>query len=214
MAGKNATRFARVLEPRLVPVLRADGFTSQHNGWIRLGDPVINWLDVQSRSDDEACCVNLGVHLTFLPPHQGSEGSTIASEIAQGDCELSYRLTWNGECDHWWPYDLGAEAAADLVICYEGPGRALFERFASFPDPFVNISPDNFDDAALSDLLPLTETRKLLLLTRIHDYLGNAQFAVRFSEMGLDVANKIASGPRYAFKNILRKHGAPVPKGR
>lgn len=198
----------------LTPVLLADGFAAQHNGWMRLREPVINWLDVQARMAGGSCCVNLGVHMTFLPPHHGSEGSTVASELRQADCDIFFRLTWEDELDHWWSYDADELAADDLVACYEERGRPVFERYASFPQPFVDITPDTFDDTALHELLPLSKTGKILLLARLHDYLGNAQLAVRFSEMGLTVTPKFASGARFALKNILRKHGVPVPKGR
>ncbi|HJT30564.1 MAG TPA: DUF4304 domain-containing protein [Pirellulales bacterium] len=214
MAAKNARWFAKLLKSRFAPVLRADGFAAQHNGWMRLRDPVINWLDVQARMAGGSCCVNLGVHMTFLPRPGGSDGGTIASDIQQGYCEIFSRLTWEGEHDHWWPYDAGEVAAADLVACYEERGRPVFERYSSFPHPFVDITPDAFDDAALDELLPLTDTGKMLLLARVHDYLGNVQFAIRFSEMGLAVTPRFASGARFALKNILRKHGVPVPKGR
>lgn len=214
MATKNARWFAKLLKPRFAQVLRADGFAAQHYGWMRLRDPVINWLDVQARMAGGSCCVNLGVHMTFVPRSGCSEGNTVATEIGHADCTIHHRLSWEGGCDHWWPYDAGEVAAADLVACYEECGRPVFERYSSFPHPFVDITPDTFDDAALDELLPLSDTGKMLLLARVHDYLGNAPFAIRFSEMGLTVTPKFASGARYALKNILRKHGVPVPKGR
>lgn len=214
MAGRNARKFANVLEPRFAPVLIADGFAAQHNGWMRLRDPVINWLDVQSASDDESCCVNLGIHMTFQPKPGNSDGSTVPSEISFAGCRLAYRLAWEGGCDHWWSYNDGELAAADIVACYEERGRSLYEKFALFPHPFSDIAPDDFDDDALSDLIPLADTGKLLFLARVHDFLGNAEFARRFSEMGFATTSKMASGARFAFKNILRKNGAPVPKGR
>lgn len=214
MAGKNTKRFAKVLEPRLAPILRADGFAWQHNGWMRLRDPVINWLDVQSKSDDESCCVNLGVHMRFLPRPGGSGDGTVASDIQRGCCEISYRLTWEDELDHWWSYDSGEVAAADLVACYEERGRPVFERFASFPHPFVEMVPDDVNDAALSELLSMSTSAQILFLARVHDFLGNSDLAIRFCEMGLAVTSKMASGARFAFKKILQKNGGPVPKGR
>jgi hypothetical protein len=113
-------------------------------------------------------------------------------------------LAWEGESDHWWRYDDGEAGVTDLMACYEEHGRAYLGKFADFPRPFVNIGPDDIGSEAVSELFPLmTKTRKLLLLARVHDYLGNAQRAVQFSDIGQEISGV---GLKGKFREIVRKY--------
>src|SRR5947209_5273233 len=137
MADSQVSRFHEQLQKRLEPALGADGFTRVGEEWQRIGDPVINCLQVQTKSDNTACCVNLGVHLAFLPTFTSSVPGS--KPIDPPDCEIMNRLCWEGEVDHWWPYADEVRAANDLVACYERRGRDYFALFARFPHPFVEI---------------------------------------------------------------------------
>ncbi len=198
--------FRELLKTRLGPVLCADGFARIGKEWQRIVGPLINCLNVQNKSDNAACCVNLGVHLAFLPTFTSSVSGS--KPIDPADCEISDRLCWEGEPDHWWPYADGERAADDLVACYERRGRDYFALFARFPRPFVDVELPDFRDKATTDLFPMmTKVRKALLLARVHDHLGNAEKAVEFSRFGESIAGR---GLKPAFEAILRKHGRLV----
>lgn len=89
-------KFIAHVERDFVPVLREAGFDGQGLCWRRLREPFIDCVDIQSRSDDAACCVNLGEHLTFLPIAGGSSAPDIEA-MTLVDCELNnFRLKPSG----------------------------------------------------------------------------------------------------------------------
>lgn len=205
MARVTEGHFAAMLERHLAPALHADDFVGQGWEWSRLRDPVVNCIQIQPRSDHIACCVNLGVHLTFLPVAGGSSRSEWPN-ISQPDCEIKHRLAWEGESEHWWMYEDAEDAVSDLVACCQKHGKAFFDQFGQFPRPFVDIAPEDVGNESVAKLFPvMTKVRKVLLLARVHDYLGNAEQAVQFSQIGKETAGP-AVGPKAAFRELLRKY--------
>ncbi|MCC9608314.1 DUF4304 domain-containing protein [Blastopirellula sp. JC732] len=205
MSASKKKQFERLLLERLTPILSDDGFVGNDLKWIRNVDPVINCIEVQSRSDSKACCVNLGVHLTFLPNATGSLIVDIQS-YSSVDCEIRGRLTSQAEGDQWWEYEMLEPAIDDLIDSYLDHGQNFFERFAKFPHPFVDIGPDSLDDDVVSSLFPvMTKVRMVLLLARVHDFLGNSALAKQFGQIGIDLIGG-GMGPKAAFRKILRSH--------
>ncbi len=205
MATVMKNRFFQVLDGELGPVLQAFGFAGQEQEWKRHRDPVVNCVEIQVRSDQSACTVNLGVHLTFLPAGGGSIPVDFDT-ITEADCEIQNRLAWRNEPEHWWGFDSPEESVADLVACFREKGEAYFGKFANFPHPFIDIEPSNLDDKEISTLFPImTKVRKILLIARVHEHLGDTTNAVRFAQLGKEVAG-MAVGPKAAFRDILRRH--------
>ncbi len=206
MPSTTKRQFAALLECRLAPDLRSDGFVMDDSQWSRIRRPVINCIQVQSRRDDLACCANLGVHLTFLPKVWESQCSDSNHFVLQ-DCEIQTRLAWEGETDHWWIYDEAENAVTDLVACYHEQGKPFFARFQKFPYPFVDISLDDIRSGELVEKLGvgMTKIRAVLLLARVHDYLGNADMVTQLSRMGQQIAGR-AVGPKVAFRELLHKY--------
>ena len=97
-------RFLEMLDDELGPALQDYGFSGQGCEWKRHRDPVFNCIEVQLRSDQAACSVNLGVHLAFLPVAGGSSVVDFAT-ISEADCEIQSRLAWKNEPEHWWDFD-------------------------------------------------------------------------------------------------------------
>lgn len=197
-------RFLEELDNTIGRALQAEGFVGGAGEWKRLNDPVINCLEIQSSNDQSSCSVNLGVHFVFLPVVGGSSSIEFSS-ISQPDCEIQKRLTWNEESDHWWAYDSPEKSSEDIAACYQECGRPFFEKFESFPEPFVTIQPLDLEDANLTLFPMMTKVRKVLLLARVHDFLGNAELSMKFCEFGKEVAGR-AVGPKAAFREILRKY--------
>ena len=202
MATIMKNRFFEMLDGELGPVLQASGFAGQRQEWKRHRDPVVNCVEVQLRSDQTACTVNLGVHLTFLPVGDGSSPVEFDT-ITEVDCEIQSRLAWSNEPEHWCKFDSPEESVADLVACFRERGEAYFENFVNFPHPFIDIEPGSLDDDEVSALFPImTKVRKILLIARVHEHLGDATNAVRFARLGKEVAG-MAVGPKAAFRDIL-----------
>lgn len=204
--------FALLLERRLAPVLIADDFLGQDWTWSRLRQPVINCIQIQPRSDRIACSINLGVHLTLLPVAGGSHRIEWP-KVSQPHCEIQSRLAWEGESEHWWRYEDGEDAVNDLVGCYQKHGKAFFGQFDNFPHPFVDIEPSDIGGETVARLFPImTKVRKLLLLARVHDYLGDSERTVQFSHIGKETAGP-AAGPKAVFRELLRKYESQFDQG-
>jgi len=195
------------LSNQLQELFRSYGFTGERGEWRHVGDPEICCIGIQERSDNAAFCVNLGVHLAFLPV-AGQSGAPDVNSITTVDCEIMSRLGWRDESEHWWEFKSLESSVADVIACYEEHGRSYFDRFSNFPHPFVDIGVDDLDNDDVSTLFPImTRVRKLLLIARVYDYLDDSKSAVYFSRIGLDAAGR-AVAPKVAFRAILKKHEA------
>ena len=87
--------FFESLDRTLGSALQAEGFIGEPGKWKRFRNPVINCIEIQSRSDQEACSVNLGVHFVFLPSAGSSSGVDLLSSEPSGDPSNRRRHGWN-----------------------------------------------------------------------------------------------------------------------
>ena len=192
-------------EHRLSPLLEGDGFVSSNGIWRRSAGPIVNYLGMQLKSDERAFCVNLGVHFTFIPPVGKSQVVAMA-DLSLAECEIKSRLAWLREVDHWWSFDDDEQQATDLISCYEQVGRRFFQQFSQFPHPFADIELSEIASDTVAAFFPMmTKVRKVLLLARIHDHLGHSDRVVPLCKLGIEVAG-MASGPKAAFRDLLRKY--------
>jgi hypothetical protein len=198
-------RFCGALKQTLVPILRAEGFQGSGSKFRRLKGEVIHVLNLQGSPkpwEAGTFCVNLGVHLTFLPTMTGALANP--KKIAEIDCEFWTRLAPKGETDHWWSYGSSDEetalAARDLVKTYQNEGTAYFEHYGSFPGPFAAITPEQLEGEEDS-ILPgwRSLVRSALALGRINVHLGRVDLAKSFAKLGL--ANL---GPATSLKKPLQ----------
>ncbi len=200
----SSTEFAIEVEERLGSVLSDAGFNGAELRWVRLRGPYIDCVDIQVRSDDAACCVNLGEHLSFLPVVGGSTPVDIEN-MSSVECEIKQRLAPEGEPEHWW--EVGVESSVDdLINCFRSSGEAFFQKYNDFPNPFIGIETSDIESDATLELMPMmTKVRRILLIARIYDYLNDAANATAWAEFGKKNAG-MAVGPKAAFREILRKY--------
>lgn len=197
--------FIAHVESDFVPVLREAGFNGQGLCWKRLREPFIDCVEIQPRSDDAACCVNLGEHLTFLPVAGGSTAPDIET-MTSVDCEMKGRLAPDGKPEHWWKFENAAEEVRDLVSCFETRAETFFGKYRDFPKPFTDLEMADVDSDAALEMLPMmTKVRRILLIARVYDYLGDGGRALAWAEFGKENAG-MAVGPKAAFREIARKY--------
>jgi hypothetical protein len=183
--------------------LTARGFWSKGLEYRRQRGHVFSCLAIQEHSSEPMCCVDLGVHLDFLPVIGGSttpepEAMTVTR------CEIRRRLTPRPDLeDFWWRYHENG-AREELVTALEKEGLPFFERLESFPECWQSISLDDLRDGSFSKQLPgVTRVRAALLLARVHSFLGDSHGCRGFAAYGLEIAPAIASGPKKAFRELL-----------
>jgi len=196
-----------IKEASATSALAGEGFVSADEvTWTRHRPPFIDCIEFQLHSDEVAYCVNLGVHMDFLPDVIGRNSAQNAG-VTQADCEIKQRLAPSGESDHWWAIGDGVQACS-MLACLRECGLPFLEQFNDLPGPFGAITPETVGDDAVIALLPnMTRVRRILLLARIHEYLGNIEQALEWARFGMENAG-MAVGPKVAFKEIVRKMGS------
>jgi hypothetical protein len=181
--------FFEILRVRFAPLLRSEGFRGSGRTFRRICGEFLHVLNIQGSQFGGQCCVNLGVHLSFLPL-LGGGGDPDPKRIQEPECEFRARLAPRGETDRWWPYGTTEEeadaSARHLIDLYCSVGRKHFERASSFPEPFVSITPEDLERGDLS-LLPgrTTDVRACLAMARISYRRGDPELARRFAAIGL-----------------------------
>lgn len=184
---------------RLIPL----GFVGTGLEYAAKKGHVLECLDVQDHSSGTKCCVNLGVHLDFIPSSDSGERVDFPG-VKLSDCELSRRLTPSpGKSDSWWSYE-DAGAREHLLSVIEERVPSFFQPFEDFPEYWQEVSINDFKTDAIRHLLPgLTHTRAALLLAQVHKYLGEWAECGLFAEYGLEVAPSIATGPKKKLRDLL-----------
>lgn len=176
--------FQSYLTELLVPHLLDQGFEGRKWSWRRLQGEVINCVIVQFERKMQACCVNLGVHFTFLPV-AGTMSPPDLDTVSAFDCEITNRLAPPPKASCWWSYESGKSGAVSLVECFRSNGDQFFERFAQFPSPFDGPSESDILSELHSIVPFMTDTRLLLLLARVNRYLKNLSLAESYCERAL-----------------------------
>lgn len=189
----------------LAPALKEMGFSRRRQFWKRVREPFIDCVGIQTRSDNAACCVNLGEHLTFLPIAGGS-AMPHTETMRPVDCEIRKRLAPGEDVDHWWKFDNAAAEVANLIRSVQTDGEAFFAKYRRFPTPFTDLKMAEIDTDRAFELLPMmTKTRRILLIARVYDHLGDGGRAVAWAEFGMANVG-MGVGPKVAFREIVKKY--------
>lgn len=196
--------FLLAVRDHLSPRLESTGFESSELAWRRFRNPYVDCVEIQIRSDQRACCVNLGLHLSFLPA-AGTKTSIDPARLQLIDCEIRSRATRNGESDSWWEFKNDPSEVDCLVSCAMKNVELFFGKYRDFPQPFLDFEPSDLASEEMTALLPaMTKVRRTLFLARLHEHLGDHKRAKFWSQFGLEHAG-MASGPKAEFREILNE---------
>jgi hypothetical protein len=133
-------RFSEALRRDFVPLLRCQGFEPCGAVFRRASGERIDVVSLQGSRSGRSCCIELGVHYTFLAARGrgGRAGKVSDLGLRHHDCAFRERLREAGEPDRWWSYGSDkatAEAsAASLVDTYQRRAHLFFESFQPSPD--------------------------------------------------------------------------------
>jgi len=180
--------FKEQLRERLSPVLRKGGFRGTGQRYRRAEGEMLHAVTIQGARAGGSCCVELGIHLRFLPSPSGRPVD--ASKLTSYDCEWRTRLARPGQGNTWWDYGgtLGAARAsvADLVATFEAVALPLFGQFESFPGRFAAITPADIQNGAAGlPALVGSVPRCALAMARVAERLGRPDSRRAFAELGL-----------------------------
>ena len=210
--------FFNCLKSEFAPKLRAIGFSGSGQNFRRIRDEVIQIVNVQVNKYGGSCCVNLGLHLMFLPIAGGSQIAN-PRKLKTTSCEFQWRLAPPGATDYWWSYEKGV--LAHLPFGMEGgkgnesieKARHLIDTYLTYGEPqFQSVTtveavaqlsqPDDISRGIVPSIYSLTPTRCALTMARIHKYLKKNERARKFARIGLENIGK-AKALRREFEEIL-----------
>jgi hypothetical protein len=188
---RDLVRFSELLKRDFLPLLYGQGFKASGGVLRRVKDERIDVVSLQGSRLGRRCCLNLGVHYSFLPPAGRAPGATIdGRELREHDCAFRERLREAGESDHWWSYgadDATAEASASgLIDTYRRRAPLFFARFEPFPDVFYEVTPAQVEagDFVATPACPSC-LHAALTMARIMKHLGRLDHCREFAEVGL-----------------------------
>ncbi|MBL8891048.1 MAG: DUF4304 domain-containing protein [Planctomycetaceae bacterium] len=197
------SEFVNSVENMLCAELTHRGFVSRGRSWIRVRGPFIDCVDVQIRSDERACCVNLGEHLSFLPCAGTSRQFDIKTSSSI-DCEMKSRLAPDDLSDYWWDLKSGLEGLDSLVRCFRDGAFVFFDRYVDFPLPFTKLTIEEIDSDTAIRLMPtMTKIRRVLLMSRVYAYLEDHTNAEMWARFGSENCG-VAVGLKASFQEIIR----------
>ncbi len=219
MSAKEA--FFATLHNEWYPLLRHSGFKGSGQRFQRENNEVIHAIGVQVNKYGGSCCVNLGIHLRFLPL---SNNQMLASgqKIRVESCEFRWRLAPPGHTDYWWGFESGVKAHLPLSFLdqkQQGPvkqARHLIETYTAYGEPYLQSLMTVVDIAGTirvedigrnelkSPIYAFAAGRAGLTMARIHKYLGNIEMARQFAETGLQHVGK-ARQVQEALEKLLEE---------
>lgn len=212
-------RFFAVLKNEFSPALRRYGFKGSGHRFQREIGEIIHVIGIQTNKYGGSCCVNLGLHLRFLPLTTGkilAQGEKIRAE----SCEFRWRLAPPGNTDYWWAFEEGIkshlplgidgkevsgsdEQARHLIKIYDAYGETRFQSVMTIEAVAQAIRIEDIERGwPVSPLYSFTAARAGLTMARIHKYLGDSQQARKFAQAGLSRIDR-AKGLQLELEQFL-----------
>jgi hypothetical protein len=197
----NRGSFQRLLSAHLYPLLREEGFRGSGGTLRRIKNPVVHIFHFQGSRNGDGCFLNLGAHLTFLPPEGGLE--IPPERFDDAHCAFRTRINRPGTNEPW-PYGERDNDALAVIQQMASEWRLqaapFFNAHGSFPESF---------SAQVSAHHP-TGDRSTLHYARIAAYLGLTEKAIALANAGLERTSPRASGLRFDLAAIVKESGGTL----
>jgi hypothetical protein len=133
--------FLRLVANRLYPILRSENFRGSGTTLRRHMAPIVHVFNVQGSRWGNACFLNLGAHLDFMPTAGGGECDP--ARLKEYECWFRDRVDPPPDRKGEWPYgpDMpSAEQTVDLMLeAWRSQGQAFFRRYSSYPADFIAL---------------------------------------------------------------------------
>ena len=188
------TKFYEQLKEEFVPLLRKEGFQGSGQNFRRVTGDLINAINIQNNKNGESCCVNMGIHFTFLPCCWNSSTYPDLNKIKEVDCEFRSRLVRDREMDSWWYFKgeglFGSvgKNVSDLCNTFTEVGLKYFEAYNSIENVASAVTLDNVKQSQQLKIAGrLTPVRAALTMARIYEYTGNEELKRAYAEVGLQM---------------------------
>ncbi|GAB5398917.1 MAG: hypothetical protein Aureis2KO_05020 [Aureisphaera sp.] len=169
---------------------------------------VVKIFGLQGSWDGGSVCCETAIHFDFIPDLAGKpfDKATYAS------CIIRERLSPKGEGDYHWTFrdkeEDNVKSINQIWDAFETYGQRFYNDFNNFPEPFLSITPQDFNQTRflghgkkkrvkiLDKYYIHNEIHLAWLLKEINSFLGKRDSALEFVELGMkmtyDHANEMA----------------------
>ncbi len=184
------------LKQKFIALLRAEGFVGSRNDFRKVSNEVIHAINIQNNRNGTSCCINLGIHLSFLP-------NTTIKKLKEVDCEFRVRLAPKGVSDFWWPFSSSAQSVEHICSVYCSEGAEFFRKFSTIESIEAELSSRNYQSGEFSSALGVTLVRAALSLAYIYQHQGNTKMQFHFANIGLENIGR-ATSLKKEFESLIK----------
>ena len=160
----------------------------------RIKGEVVHAINIQNNKYGGSCCINLGLHFTFLPVCWDSSKILEPKKIREIDCEFRTRLAPKGKSDYWWkfdgngPFGKTSKSIKHLNETYSEVGNDFFQRFDSVESITSLLEISLIKQADYIDVAGgIIPVRGALTMARIYKHLGYRELQNRYAATGLQI---------------------------
>ncbi|MDH5694477.1 MAG: DUF4304 domain-containing protein [Gammaproteobacteria bacterium] len=193
---KAKEKFFEILKEEFSPKLREIGFKGSGQNFRRIYSPLIHTINIQGNKYGDSCCVNLGIHLEFLPITWSASKLPDINKIKGADCEFRKRLAPNRDQDYWWKYkgellSNTTRSARSLIETYRKYGEPGFQNFKTVDDVLGMLSVSEIEQEKYINVFGgVVPVRGALTMARIYSHVGNVEKSVEFAKLGLKLLGR------------------------
>ncbi|WP_310830091.1 DUF4304 domain-containing protein [Paenibacillus pedocola] len=216
----STTEFRKLLQLHLKPRLNQLGFMgSDHHFRKNSDEHFIYTLVIQGNRYGGSCCMELGVHLDFLPI--GLNGKADIHNLTVYDCEFRERIEagfpWAQRIfarqpqARWFEY---GESEADAIRTinrmykvFKVRGLEYFDQFKGFPGPILSITLEHLKAERSKQRISMGAPQNLrlaLVIARTHEFVGDLDSSLKFAEWGLNHLGQ-ATGLKPHFEELISR---------
>jgi hypothetical protein len=186
--------FYKLLREDLYPKLRKCGFKGSGQHFKRVDGDVIHAINIQNDKYGGSCCLNLGLHLSFLPIAWPQGQMPELDKIKEVDCSFRKRLTPKEKSDYWWKFkgsglfSSKSETVEHLVSTYFEEGETEFEKYDTV-DKVASMIPMNRieSDEYIQVFGGVVPVHGALTMARINKHLNRVKLCRDYARLGLKV---------------------------
>lgn len=209
----DAAGFKKLVAKYLSPRIRELGWKGSGFHFRKVEDyHVVKIFGLQGSWNGGSVCCESAIHFDFIQDLAGKsfDKSTYAS------CVIRERLSPKGEGDYHWIFrdkeEENVKSINQIWDAFETHGQRFYKDFDNFPEPFLSISPKDFNQASLLGMGKKKRVKILnkyyvhneihlaWLLKEINSFIGKSNLAIEFGELGMkmtyDHANEMAKSNR------------------
>lgn len=185
------------LKENFIPILRQSGFKGSGQNYRRVNGEAIYAINIQNNKYGGSCCINIGVHFTFLPVVWDSKKMPDVKSIKEVDCEFRYRLSPKNKPDYWWPFKgeglFGNPSKSVEHLCktFNDSVVEFLDQYRDLENVTSKFPISSLESGEFVDVLGgVVAVRGALTMARIYQHTGQLDLQKQYAKVGLSILGK------------------------